>query len=101
MSELINTLEGVMAQAREIALVVVAVLAVIALAGIVYAVKTALGPLAAVLRWLFAYTPGERPNDIVAGLIFGRGCWRGRRSSPSWCGLSTSGSLEHEREPCR
>ncbi len=71
MSELINTLEGVMAQAREIALVVVAVLAVIALAALVYAVKTALGPLAAVLRWLFAYTPGERPNDIVAGLIFG------------------------------
>ena len=36
-----------------------------------YAAKTAFGPLAAALRWLFAYTPGERPNDIVAGISFG------------------------------
>ena len=71
MPEFMKTLDGVVAQAQEIALVVGAALAVVALAAFVYAAKTAFGPLATVLQWLFAYTPGERPNDVVAGLSFG------------------------------
>jgi len=70
MSELLKALEGIAAQAQEIALVVGAALAVIALAAFVYAAKTAFGPLATALRWLFAYTPGEKPNDAVAGISF-------------------------------
>ena len=71
MSEIIKTLDGVVAQVEEIALVIGAALAVIALAAVVYAAKTAFGPVAAALRWLFAYRPGERPNDIVLGISFG------------------------------
>ena len=47
-----------------------AALAVIALAALVYAAKTAFGPLATLLGWLFAYTR-RKANDIVAGLSFG------------------------------
>ena len=68
MPEFIKTLDGLAAQAQEIALIVGAALAVVALAAFVYAAKTALGPLATALRWLFAYTPGESPNDVVAGV---------------------------------
>ena len=71
MPEFMKTLDGVVAQAQEIAWILGAALAVIALAALVYAAKTAFGPLATLLGWLFAYTPGERPNDIVAGLSFG------------------------------
>jgi len=70
MSEIINGLDGVARRAQEIALIVGAALAVIALAAAVYAVKTAFGPLAAVLQWLFAYAPGERPSEAVAGISF-------------------------------
>jgi hypothetical protein len=37
----------------------------------VYTVRTAAGPSLAVVQWMFAYTPGERPGDIVAGMSFG------------------------------
>jgi hypothetical protein len=68
MPELLNEL---VARAQEFALIVGAALAVIALAATVYAAKTAFGPLAAVLQWMFAYAPGERPSDVVAGISFG------------------------------
>jgi hypothetical protein len=46
-------------------------LALITLACIVYVAKTAAEPFLVVLKWMFAHTPGERPNDIVAGISFG------------------------------
>jgi hypothetical protein len=64
-------LTSLAARAQEFALIVGAALAVIALAATVYATKTAFGPLAAVLQWMFAHKPGERPNDAVAGISFG------------------------------
>jgi len=51
-----------------IALIVAAAVAVIALAAAVYAIKTAFGPLGVVLKWLFAYAPG---NEAVAGISYG------------------------------
>jgi hypothetical protein len=67
MPEILN---GLAARAQEFALIVGAALAIVALAAAAYAAKTAFGPLAAVLQWLFAYAPGERPNDVVAGISF-------------------------------
>jgi hypothetical protein len=64
-------LNGLVARAQEFALIVGTALAVIALAATVYAAKTAFGPLAAVMQWMFAYAPGERPSDVVAGISFG------------------------------
>ena len=51
-----------------IALIVAAAAAVIALAAAVYALKAAFGPLGVVLKWLFAYAPG---NEAIAGISYG------------------------------
>ena len=61
MSELLNGLGNIV-------WIVAAALAVIALAAVVYAIKTAFGPLGVVLKWLFAYAPG---NEAVAGISYG------------------------------
>jgi hypothetical protein len=47
------------------------VLALIALAAGTYILRSVLGPLIRVVEFLFAYTPGTRPNDITAGLAHG------------------------------
>jgi hypothetical protein len=60
-NELLNGLGNVLG-------IVAAALAVIALAAVVYALKTAFGPLAVVLKWLFAYAPG---NEAIAGISYG------------------------------
>ena len=71
MSELMKTLDVLAAQAQQIAVVVGAALAVIALAALVYAAKTSFGPVGTALGWLFAYKAGEKPNDVVQGISFG------------------------------
>jgi hypothetical protein len=71
MSDLIKVLNALAAHWDDIALAGGAVLGLVALAAAVYVLKTAFAPFAAVLRWLFACRPGERPNDVVAGISLG------------------------------
>ncbi len=71
MSELLSGLQNALPYLQGAAWVIGVALALIAAAAAVYTVKTAFGPLLVILRWMFAHTPGEKPNDIVAGISFG------------------------------
>jgi len=44
---------------------------IIALAAFVYIVRTAAAPFVKGLQWMFAYTPGEKPNELVSGVSTG------------------------------
>lgn len=46
-------------------------LLLIALAVSLYVIKTIMSPIIPFAQWLFGYKPGERPNDVTAGLIYG------------------------------
>jgi hypothetical protein len=51
-----------------------------------YVLKTGLEPLWRVLVWLFGHTPGERPGQMVAGIIFGARmlAWAGLTGLAVW-----------------
>jgi hypothetical protein len=70
MQDVLTNLNGLAAGVERFAVIVGILLAVIALAAAAYAVKAVFGPLMTALQWLFAYAPGERPNDVVAGISF-------------------------------
>jgi hypothetical protein len=44
---------------------------IFALAALTFICKVAFRPFIIVLQWLFAYTPGKEPNDLVAGMSAG------------------------------
>ena len=69
--ELLNGLESLWPQAKVSVLVAAVALGIVALAGSVYVTKTAFGPFIMAVQWLFAYTPGERPSDLVSGISYG------------------------------
>ena len=69
--DFLNALQSLWPQAKVIVLVAPVALGIIALAGSVYLTKTAFGPFIKVVQWLFAYTPGERPSDLVSGISYG------------------------------
>jgi hypothetical protein len=71
MSEILSSVGELLPHVKTIALVVGVTLGVIALAAAMYVLQTAFGPLWRVVQWLFGYTPGQRPGDIVAGMIYG------------------------------
>jgi hypothetical protein len=56
---------------KTILLVFVVMVGLIAAAAGMYVIRAVAAPLLQVAQWMVAYTPGERPNDVVAGLIFG------------------------------
>jgi hypothetical protein len=70
-SDIISVLENIGPYLKTIALVIGVAIGLIGAAATVYMAKTTFGPLLVVLQWMFAYKPGERPNDIVAGISFG------------------------------
>ena len=56
---------------KTILLVIIVMLGLIGVAVAMYVIRGVTAPLLQVAQWMVAYTPGERPNDVVAGLIFG------------------------------
>jgi hypothetical protein len=70
-SELLTSLVDALPDLKTIALVAAVALGLIALAAAMYVLKTSFGPLWRVLQWLFGHSPGERPGELVAGIILG------------------------------
>jgi hypothetical protein len=70
-SELFPDLGDFLPHLKTIGLVAAVALGLIALAAASYVLKSSLGPLWRVLQFLFAHTPGERPGELVAGIILG------------------------------
>lgn len=68
---MIEFLESIGPYAKTIAVAAGVLLALGALALVMYVSKTAFGPFVKVVCWMFSYTPGTKPNDIVAGISFG------------------------------
>lgn len=71
MSEILSLIESIGPYLKAFALAIALALGLIAAAAAVYTANTAFGPVLVVVRWMFAHSPGERPNDIVAGISFG------------------------------
>jgi hypothetical protein len=78
-SELLDSFRDALPYLKTIALVIGLTLGLIAAAAGMYVARAAVGPLWRVLQWMFAYTQGERPGELVAGIIFGARmlCWAG------------------------
>jgi hypothetical protein len=70
-SELLTGFGDVLPYLKTIAWAIGLALGLMAAAAAVYVVRTAVGPLVRVAQWMFAYTPGERPGEMVAGIVFG------------------------------
>jgi hypothetical protein len=85
-SELLNGVENVLPYLKTIAWAIGLALGLIAMAAAMYVVRTAVGPLLRVAQWMFAFTPGERPGEMVAGFIFGARmlAWAGLISVAVW-----------------
>jgi hypothetical protein len=45
--------------------------ALVAFAALVYIVRTATSPFVKTIEWMFAYTPGEKSNEVVSGVSAG------------------------------
>ncbi len=71
MSELLSGLENLLPHLKTLVLVVGVALALIAAAAATYVLRAVFGPLWRVVQWMFAYTPGTKPGEIVAGIAFG------------------------------
>jgi hypothetical protein len=85
-SELLAGFGDVLPHLRTIAWAIGLTLGAIALAAAMYVLKTGLEPLWRVLVWLFGHTPGERPGQMVAGIIFGARmlAWAGLTGLAVW-----------------
>ena len=70
-SELLTGFGEFLPYLKTIAWAIGLALGLIAAAAAVYVVRTSVGPLLRVAQWMFAYTPGERPGELVAGISFG------------------------------
>jgi hypothetical protein len=70
-SEFLDGIGGALPYLKTIAWVIGLTLGLIAAAAGMYVVRTAVGPLLRVLQWMFAYKQGERPGELVSGIIFG------------------------------
>jgi hypothetical protein len=70
-SELLDGFRDALPYVKAIALVIALTLGLIAAAAGMYVVRTTAGPLWRVAQWMFAHTQGERPGELVAGIIFG------------------------------
>jgi multisubunit Na+/H+ antiporter MnhB subunit len=70
-SELLTGLQNALPYLKLIACAIGVALLLIALAAAMYVLRAALGPMWQVLLWLFGHTPGERPGELVAGIVFG------------------------------
>lgn len=59
---------------------------VIALAAVVYILRTTFDPLIRIVHFMIAYSPGTRPNDLLAGLAYGvrLTAWAGILGSGMW-----------------
>jgi hypothetical protein len=71
MSDLLKFIENIGPYLQTVLWVAGLTLFFIAAAATVYIAKTTFGPVLVIVRWMFDYRPGERPNDIVAGLSIG------------------------------
>ena len=60
---------------------------VIALAAVVYILRAASWPLLKAVQWMFAYAPGGRPGDVIAGISYGARmlAWAGVIGLLIWC----------------
>lgn len=70
MADLFRGLESRGESLKIILILVCVFFGMIGAAALVYTAKTTFSPVAAVLKWMFAYKSGER-NDLVDGVSFG------------------------------
>lgn len=71
MSELLAGFGDALPYLKAVAWVIGLTLGLIAAAAGMYVVRTVVGPLWRVFQWMFAYKQGERPGQLVAGIIYG------------------------------
>jgi hypothetical protein len=70
-SELLSGFNDAVPYLKGIAWALGVTLGLIAAAAGVYIVRTTVLPVWRVVQWMFAYTPGKRPGQLVAGFSFG------------------------------
>lgn len=68
---LLNELENMLPYVKIAAVVIGIVSVLIAAASITYIAQTSCRPLFVVLQWMVAYTPGEKPGEIIQGISIG------------------------------
>jgi hypothetical protein len=71
MIELLSGLENVVPYAKLAAMVIAATLILIAAAALTYTVQVVCRPLCTVMQWMVAYTPGEKPGEVIQGISMG------------------------------
>lgn len=42
-----------------------------AIAAITFVLRVSCGPMLRLVQWMFGYTPGQEPSEVVAGIAYG------------------------------
>lgn len=71
MSEIFDSFRDALPYVKPIVMAIGVALGLIAAAAGMYVVRAAVGPMWRALQWMFAYRQGERPGELIAGIVFG------------------------------